>query len=99
MSRKRSDPSDTNVAGAYADYVACANTRAADDRFDRLVELNMNAVVFQVRPHADAMYESKLEPWSFYLTGRQGRAPGAGQHPFQEQHQSRAAPVDPRYPR
>src|SRR5690606_38472864 len=42
---------------------------------DRLVELNMNAVVFQVRPHADALYESELEPWSFYLTGKQGRAP------------------------
>jgi uncharacterized lipoprotein YddW (UPF0748 family) len=42
---------------------------------DRLVELNMNAVVFQVRPQADALYESRLEPWSYYLTGEQGRAP------------------------
>ncbi len=42
---------------------------------DRLVELNMNAVVLQVRPAADALYESKLEPWSAYLTGLEGRAP------------------------
>ncbi|MCK5940654.1 MAG: family 10 glycosylhydrolase, partial [Planctomycetes bacterium] len=42
---------------------------------DRLVELNMNAVVFQVRPHADALYDSPLEPWSAYLTGAQGQAP------------------------
>ncbi len=42
---------------------------------DRLVELNMNAVVFQVRPQADALYASDLEPWSFYLTGKQGQPP------------------------
>ncbi len=42
---------------------------------DRLVELNMNAVIFQVRPAADAFYASELEPWSEYLTGEMGRAP------------------------
>lgn len=49
---------------------------------DRLVELNMNAVIFQVRPHADALYRSEIEPWSFYLTGRQGRAPSSGFDPL-----------------
>lgn len=42
---------------------------------DRLVELRMNAVVLHVRPAADALYASKLEPWSTYLTGRQGQPP------------------------
>ncbi len=42
---------------------------------DRLVELRMNAVILQVRPAADALYDSKLEPWSEYLTGQMGRAP------------------------
>lgn len=42
---------------------------------DRLVELRMNAVVLHVRPAADALYSSRLEPWSTYLTGRQGQAP------------------------
>jgi len=42
---------------------------------DKVKSLNMNAVVFQVRPQADAMYKSELEPWSFYLTGEQGKAP------------------------
>src|SRR3954452_8365032 len=42
---------------------------------DKAAELNMNAVVFQVRPACDAMYESKLEPWSYFLTGRQGQPP------------------------
>ncbi|MEZ0325720.1 MAG: glycoside hydrolase family 10 protein [Fimbriimonas sp.] len=43
--------------------------------FDTAASLNLNAIVFQVRPSADALYESRFEPWSEYLTGRQGRAP------------------------
>ncbi len=35
----------------------------------------MNAVVVQIRPAADAFYPSDLEPWSEYLTGKQGKAP------------------------
>ncbi|MBT8395902.1 MAG: family 10 glycosylhydrolase, partial [Gemmatimonadetes bacterium] len=42
---------------------------------DLLDSLNFNAVVFQVRPQADALYESSLEPWSYYLTGVQGQVP------------------------
>lgn len=42
---------------------------------DRAASLRMNAVVFQVRPEADALYASRFEPWSRYLTGRQGKAP------------------------
>src|SRR5215217_5217651 len=36
---------------------------------DRLRDLNMNAAILQVRTSADALYESKLEPRSYYLTG------------------------------
>jgi uncharacterized lipoprotein YddW (UPF0748 family) len=43
--------------------------------FDKCVELKLNAVVLQVRPMCDALYESKLEPWSEYLTGALGKAP------------------------
>jgi uncharacterized lipoprotein YddW (UPF0748 family) len=42
---------------------------------DRSAELKLNAVIFQVRPGADALYASPYEPWSQFLTGRQGRAP------------------------
>jgi uncharacterized lipoprotein YddW (UPF0748 family) len=42
---------------------------------DKSVDLNLNAVIFQIRPSADALYSSKLEPWSEYLTGRMGQAP------------------------
>src|SRR4051794_37728534 len=34
---------------------------------DRAAQIHFNAVFFQVRPAADAFYESRLEPWSEYL--------------------------------
>jgi uncharacterized lipoprotein YddW (UPF0748 family) len=42
---------------------------------DRAASLNLNAVILQVRPAADALYESEYEPWSSYLTGTLGQAP------------------------
>lgn len=42
---------------------------------DLAQKLKFNAVIFQVRPHTDALYDSKIEPWSEYLTGVQGRRP------------------------
>ncbi len=42
---------------------------------DEAADLNLNIVVLQVRPAADALYESELEPWSLYLTGQQGQPP------------------------
>ncbi|MEQ1603513.1 MAG: family 10 glycosylhydrolase [Pyrinomonadaceae bacterium] len=41
---------------------------------DLAKKLRLNAIVFQVRPMTDALYRSKLEPWSEYLTGQMGRA-------------------------
>jgi uncharacterized lipoprotein YddW (UPF0748 family) len=38
--------------------------------------VGLNAIVFQVRPEGDALYDSRVEPWSRYLTGTQGRNPG-----------------------
>lgn len=42
---------------------------------DSAVSIGLNAVVFQVRPHCDALYASRLEPWSSYLTGEEGKPP------------------------
>ena len=42
---------------------------------DSLEQAGCNAVIFQVRPQADAFYESELEPWTRFLTGVQGQAP------------------------
>lgn len=41
----------------------------------RLKADGFNAVIFQVRPEGDAFYHSELEPWSRFLTGKQGQAP------------------------
>ncbi len=50
---------------------------------DRARALNLNAIVLQVRPSADAIYPSELEPWSEFLTGQQGRAPAQPWDPLQ----------------
>lgn len=42
---------------------------------DKLKAAGINAVFFQVRSEADAMYESPYEPWSYWLTGTQGAPP------------------------
>ena len=43
---------------------------------DQMARLKMNAIIFQVRPNADALYRSRYEPWSPWLTGSMGRSPG-----------------------
>lgn len=45
------------------------------DQLDKLQAAGCNAVIFQVRPTADAMYKSELEPWTTWLTGKRGKAP------------------------
>ena len=46
-----------------------------DQMLDTLQKLNINTVYFQVRPKADAFYDSPYEPWSQYVTGYRGKAP------------------------
>lgn len=43
-------------------------------------KMGINAVIFQVRPAADAFYKSSYEPWSEYLTGKQGLAPDSDEY-------------------
>jgi uncharacterized lipoprotein YddW (UPF0748 family) len=45
--------------------------------------MNLNAIIFQVRPSADALYSSRLEPWSEYLTGAQGQPPSPYYDPLE----------------
>ena len=45
------------------------------EQLDKLHDAGCNAVIFQVRPTADALYKSELEPWSAWLTGKRGKAP------------------------
>jgi len=49
----------------------------------RLAEANINCVVVQIRPTADAFYPSAYEPWSHWLTGKQGKKPKPYYDPLQ----------------
>lgn len=44
-------------------------------KLDFLQQCGINAIIFQVRPEADAFYKSDIEPYSRFFTGVQGRAP------------------------
>lgn len=57
--------------------------REAIQILDMLKEANFNAVIFQARPSADALYKSNLEPWSYFLTGEIGRAPSPYYDPLE----------------
>ncbi|MCW3839769.1 family 10 glycosylhydrolase [Micromonospora yasonensis] len=54
------------------------STQQAEFRswLDLAAQRNMNAVVVQIRPTADAFWPSPYEPWSQWLTGTQGVDPG-----------------------
>src|SRR5258706_9716709 len=43
---------------------------------DRAQQLKLNAILLQVRSMSDACYASKREPWSVFLSGKQGVDPG-----------------------
>jgi uncharacterized lipoprotein YddW (UPF0748 family) len=55
--------------------------------FIRIAEMHrrngMNALIVQIRPSADAFYPSTLEPWSEYLSGKQGLPPSPYYDPLQ----------------
>jgi len=46
------------------------------EKLDKLKAIGINTVVVQVRPKADALYKSGINPWSDVLTGTQGKDPG-----------------------
>ncbi len=49
---------------------------------DLAASTGLNAVVLQIRTECDAFYASKLEPWSYFLTGNQGSGPADGYDPL-----------------
>ena len=52
------------------------------EQIDKLRDLGMNAVIVQIRPTGDAFYPSEYEPWSEFLTGKQGQAPASSFDPL-----------------
>lgn len=64
-----------------ADWPSSKNNPEAQKRemintLDNLKDAGINTVMFQVRPKADALYRSNINPWSDVLTGIQGKDPG-----------------------
>lgn len=49
---------------------------------NKAVSLNMNAIVFQIRPGADALYVSEIEPWAESLAGQMGVPPQPAYDPL-----------------
>lgn len=69
--------------GQYAKMTTEQNKAYLIGLLDSLKLTGNNAVIFQVRPSADALYPSDLEPWSRFLTGTAGKAPTPAWDPLQ----------------
>lgn len=63
------------VNGQYQHLTSAQQQQRLLEQLDALQKVGVNAVFFQVRPEADALYLSYYEPWSRFLTGQQGRTP------------------------
>lgn len=51
--------------------------------FDTHQRAGINAIMFQIRPAADALYGKSREPWSTFLSGTQGRPPAPYYDPLE----------------
>ena len=77
---------EKGIRGVWVSNVANIDTPKtinAEEYKDYLVKMianiasyNINLIVFQVRPTSDAYYKSKLNPWSRFITGTEGKDPG-----------------------
>lgn len=65
----------TAFQGEYKDMTPVQMRKDFIRKLDYLQKCGINAIIFQVRPEADAFYKSDIEPWSRFYTGRQGLAP------------------------
>ncbi|MEG2150963.1 MAG: family 10 glycosylhydrolase [Bacteroidaceae bacterium] len=63
------------VNGQYMGMETVKMQQLLVQQLDTLQQAGINAIIFQIRPEADALYPSSLEPWSRLLTGTQGQAP------------------------
>jgi uncharacterized lipoprotein YddW (UPF0748 family) len=50
---------------------------------DQAQAMNFNAVILQIRPEGDALYQTGLAPWSHWITGTQGKAPNPFYDPLE----------------
>lgn len=64
--------------------LSASQQRAEMDRLlDLAADLKLNAIVLQVRPEADALYKSRYEPWSYWLSGQMGKGTSDGYDPLE----------------
>lgn len=79
----------TEIRGVWVATVSNLDFPTGSDRYniarqkemihailDTALSLNLNAIFFQLRPMADALYKSDLVPWSQYISGQRGKDPG-----------------------
>ena len=71
------------VNGQFQGLSTAAMQQNLSNQLDELQKCNVNAIIFQVRPECDALYQSNIEPWSRFLTGVQGQAPSPYWDPLQ----------------
>ena len=71
------------VNGQFIGMSTAEMQQTLTTQLDALQQAGINAIIFQVRPEADALYMSYYEPWSRYLTGEQGLAPDPYWDPLQ----------------
>ena len=72
-----------SVNGQFKGQDEATMKRNLINQLEALQRAGINAIIFQVRPEADALYASQLEPWSRFLTGVQGEAPSPLWDPMQ----------------
>lgn len=71
------------VNGQFQGLGTEAMQRTLRYQLDELQKDGVNAIIFQVRAECDALYPSKIEPWSKFLSGKQGVAPSPYWDPLQ----------------
>lgn len=67
----------------YYSELSMLSEKSKDEQFfenkitemlDNCAEWGINTVFLQVRPFSDSFYPSEIFPWSYYLTGKQGKS-------------------------
>lgn len=64
-----------SVNGQFQGMTTAGMQQELTRQLNELKKDGVNAIFFQVRPECDALYQSRFEPWSRFLTGVQGQAP------------------------
>ena len=70
------------VNGQFQGMSTAKMKKTLISQLDNLKGAGINAIIFQVRAEADALYKSPYEPWSRFMTGTQGLPPSPAWDPL-----------------